>query len=612
MKEQYMQQTFPAERGQRISIANIVGDLNVRGWDQQVISVTSIGDIGTLQSEDDVVMIQDCENSVELAVPYEQIIMAREIDGNVSIEYVRQVEIQEINGNVSLKAIKGEVTLGNIDGDLVVEDIPHMHARGNINGDVRCERAKRLELSTVGGNLELKDGIEASFHNVTGDVDILHTSSTQGGHVGRDCRIEGNGDSSVVLKNVGQDLDVSGIGKLQVHNVGKNCQVHDSERVQLMIGHIGLNLEVAGASSLRAHTIGCDCSLRDIQGNVSLDHVGSSMTVAGVAGNFQIGNIGGNAELKGIRGLLGISSVGGNVFVEASFPSESVTRLRAGGNVHLVLPNNANLTIQAMVGGIVHGQGAVSAMGNHVTLIYGDGTARLDVSAGGNLELYGAQTPKSTSTYSGNWENFASNWQNQWQDMARQWHGAGAEFATGFGASFRDGFTRAAEKQQQKAEKHRQKAERQARRANEHAARMNIRINNREWRLDPQRIDRIVAEAYDAAARGTEGAIEAVEQALKNLRVTPPPPPSRHPKPHMTPPPPPSRHPKPPVPPYAPHHVDRDINVDVSPEPPREWESTKTIEKSAVDLEQERIAILRMVADGRITPEEGDMLLEAL
>jgi hypothetical protein len=290
--------------------------------------------------------------------------------------------------------------------------------------------------------------------------------------------------------------------------------------------------------------------------------------------------------------------VGGNVFVEASFPSESVTRLRAGGNVHLVLPNNANLTIQAMVGGIVHGQGAVSAMGNHVTLIYGDGTARLDVSAGGNLELYGAQTPKSTSTYSGNWENFASNRQNQWQDMARQWHGAGAEFATGFGASFRDGFTRAAEKQQQKAEKHRQKAERQARRANEHAARMNIRINNREWRLDPQRIDRIVAEAYDAAARGTEGAIEAVEQALKNLRVTPPPPPSRHPKP--------------PVPPYAPHHVDRDINVDVSPEPPREWESTKTIEKSAVDLEQERIAILRMVADGRITPEEGDMLLEAL
>ncbi len=43
--------------------------------------------------------------------------------------------------------------------------------------------------------------------------------------------------------------------------------------------------------------------------------------------------------------------------------------------------------------------------------------------------------------------------------------------------------------------------------------------------------------------------------------------------------------------------------------------SEATAEQSeAVELnpEQERIAILRMIAEGRITPEEGDMLLEAL
>ena len=32
----------------------------------------------------------------------------------------------------------------------------------------------------------------------------------------------------------------------------------------------------------------------------------------------------------------------------------------------------------------------------------------------------------------------------------------------------------------------------------------------------------------------------------------------------------------------------------------------------APDVEQEREAILRMIAEGRITPEEGDLLLEAL
>ena len=30
------------------------------------------------------------------------------------------------------------------------------------------------------------------------------------------------------------------------------------------------------------------------------------------------------------------------------------------------------------------------------------------------------------------------------------------------------------------------------------------------------------------------------------------------------------------------------------------------------DIEQEREAILRMIAQGRVTPEEGDLLLEAL
>src|SRR5947207_11425148 len=119
MKEQYMEQTFPAGIGQRISITDVAGDLKVRGWDQQVISVTSGGDIDTLQPEGDVVMIRDCEDSLELAVPYEQIITARDIDGDVSAENVRQVELQEVNGSVSLKAITGEERLGHIDDDLV-------------------------------------------------------------------------------------------------------------------------------------------------------------------------------------------------------------------------------------------------------------------------------------------------------------------------------------------------------------------------------------------------------------------------------------------------------------------------------------------------------------
>lgn len=414
-----MQQTFPA--GQHISIADVTGDLKIRGWDQQIISVISAENSATMQSKGDIVEISHCKDLLELAVPYEQIVTAKSIDGDVFVENVQKVELEEVRGNVLLKAIAGEVKLGQI---------------------------------------------------------------------------------------------------------------------------------------------------------------------------------GGNVELKGIRGRLDGGSVGGNVFLEASYPPESVTRLRAGGNVHLVLPSDANLTIQATVAGIVHSSAAVSARGNHITLVYGNGAARLEISAGGNLELYGDQVPKSTSTFSGNWQGFTHGWQNQRQSTN-----------TEFDASFTDRLRHTAEKQQRKAEKFRQKAERQAKHPHEPASHMNIHNSNHQRHMEPQHIDRIVAEAYEVAARETQGAIEAVEQALQHVYVTPPLPPRRPKSPN-----PPSSGPS--KPPMPSHDVGRDVNAERQDGPPKPGERPASAidptGKSGTNLEQERIAILRMVADGRITPEEGDLLLEAL
>ena len=41
-------------------------------------------------------------------------------------------------------------------------------------------------------------------------------------------------------------------------------------------------------------------------------------------------------------------------------------------------------------------------------------------------------------------------------------------------------------------------------------------------------------------------------------------------------------------------------------------EEGEPINRAPANPEQEREAILRMIAEGRITPEEGDMLLEGL
>jgi len=144
-----------------------------------------------------------------------------------------------------------------------------------------------------------------------------------------------------------------------------------------------------------------------------------------------------------------------------------------------------------------------------------------------------------------------------------------------------------------------------------------VRINDREWRMDPERINRIIDQANRAASEGVYGAIEAVEQAFKNIRVTPPMPPTppQQPVPPMP--------PTPPAAPTYPNSGTQEYRSEASmrqaeaeraqPEvPATPVEDQSAVNPTPVNPEQEREAILRMIAEGRITPDEGDMLLEAL
>jgi hypothetical protein len=49
-----------------------------------------------------------------------------------------------------------------------------------------------------------------------------------------------------------------------------------------------------------------------------------------------------------------------------------------------------------------------------------------------------------------------------------------------------------------------------------------------------------------------------------------------------------------------------------TPAPSDQSDTSEAPNPSPVAVEQEREAILKMIAEGRISPEEGDMLLEAL
>ncbi|MBV9689698.1 MAG: hypothetical protein JO202_08290 [Ktedonobacteraceae bacterium] len=592
------EQTLPVT--QKIIITDINGDLHLHGWEQQRLQMKSDGEVEEQRQDGDTLLLGGYDGSLELWMPFETSIDASDIAGTVTIENVRQVELRDL------------------DDDVVVHNVSAVRTRDDLMGDATFSECSALDVANVYGDLTLNGVAEVKIGNVGADLRVQHGLATlHCSNVGGDCQVQGGGNAEVFLDNVGGDLTVNDTVRVQIKNVGADCRIQGNANVEIKCGNVGGDFATTSAARVHLGNIGGVCRLRDVQGDVALGHIGSSVELVGVGGNLRAGSIGSDAQFKGVHGSIEVGHIGANLLLQADFPPDSATRLLVGGDVCIMLPENANLSISATVGGSILGSFVTSnANGNIVNLVYGDGAAKLELRAGGDLEIPGNQSPRSSST------------SNSWSflnDLGRDMGRLGRDMAREMSSAFNDvdwnidwnvDWTgahrwrdkgrrhRGARKSEERTRRARNQAEERWRHTGEHgrrgaghAARIHVRINDREWRFDQERVNRIVEQARRAAAEGVGGALEAVEQALSNLHIEMPP----------TPPPPSA----PPMPskPMAPTD---DTHVDPAAEHSEEQAAQDEQPTPKLNPEQEREAILCMIAEGRISPEEGDMLLEAL
>ncbi len=614
------QQTFPVGAAPRVVIAHAHGDLNVRVWDQQAISVVINGGNIELQQEGDLLTMSNCESDIELQVPADTSISVTNLAGDASIVGVQRVELQNVSGDAALEHIGKAVELAEIGKDLHVTDTPALRVRGHVGADASLAHVALVEIETVSADLSLEDAETVTVGTVGGDLDA-------------------------------QDVSTA----LRCNTIGGDCQVQGGTDKEITLGMISGDVEIDSAARVQIGTVGGDGSFISIGGNLQVGHIGGDATLKGLHGNIEIGGIGGDMELR------------------ATFPAGSRARMNVGSDASVMLPENPNLSIRAAVAGDVSGRSisfVSSHSGNLLNLVYGEGAAQLELSIGGDLEIRGQGGPRSSS-FSGSWGDFGHEMTDLGCEMSKfgeelgremgklgeelghELAGAFSEAGWSSGAAWAHDIGRKAEERARHAQRHAEEqarraqrhaeerarhaqrhAEEQARRAQERARRAQeegrrtgerasrayIRINDREWRLDPERLERIKEQARRAAAEGISGALEAVERALSNLHIpvpswppvppTPPPPPSGVPTPPGAPPaspPPTPEHPAPPTFSQAPTGTGKPA------EGPAEGDAVaQQTDTPELNPEQERIAILRMIAEGRITPEEGDLLLEAL
>jgi hypothetical protein len=365
---------------------------------------------------------------------------------------------------------------------------------------------------------------------------------------------------------------------IRIQTVG-DCSVMAPHGSLLRIDEVGGDVRITRIrGEVRGQSIGGSVRM-DAVGPVQIEDVGGDVKVTRVAGDLYARNVGGTLKAGLVEGALSANTggdtkcevEGGHVWVNAGgnakvtvtdLPPDGEIRIEAGGDAVCRIPVDAGAKFQAEAGGEILLKGLNTAkrrMEGEVSLTLGSGEATIHMNAGGNVILAANADGDSQAEAS---MEFEFNWSDEMAaragDMTQQ-------------------FTEQLEAQLENVS--RQLEERMAQLANgeELAARVQQKVQAAMRRAEEK-----VAEAMREVERRVQHAERRSERSAardearrwrKGVRVEVPIPPT------------------PPIPPRP-------------MRPPRPQPPTVS--------DEERMMVLRMVEQGKISVEEAEKLLSAM
>jgi hypothetical protein len=187
-----------------------------------------------------------------------------------------------------------------------------------------------------------------------------------------------------------RNVEAREIGVAEVAEVQSNLLLVVAERA--VIGEVGGNATVRSiAGDLSLGDVGGNCEAVQVGGVLKVGSVGGNSVIENISGSVRAEHVGGNADLRATGPILSLGSIGGNLTLSgAPLGQEALTTpigdIAVGGSARIELPAQANLAIHAIVGGSIKGRNVLNGPGMR-TIVYGDGSARLRLTVGGNLTL---------------------------------------------------------------------------------------------------------------------------------------------------------------------------------------------------------------------------------
>jgi hypothetical protein len=417
---------------------------------------------------------------------------------------------------------------------------------------IDCGATPEIYLGNIGGDLNLK-GQEANQvivkTNAVEDFELVKDGEKIRIDCPDDCTIYVPHTASLRIDNVNGDASLKSLGgQVKIENIARELVLRDVDSASI-------------------DNIGLDLSAKRVRGDLTVSNIGRGAIVRDVNGLFKASSIGAHLLLRDVSGGI-IAEAGGNADVTLAPVPWQTYSITAGGNISCRLAEESNAEVRAYSGAqkikLDLPDQARLVRESEYSLSIGEGGPEITLQAGAAVEI------RSRST---GWESIGTYDTDINVDM---------------------------EEFDNLAEQIEMQVTQQLESINEQIDTYFEQIENtNDWPLSPEwrkNLDERMRRAQDRAHRASDRAQRKMEKAQEKMRQK-----AEYRRSHGTQP----RQPGHPPPPPAPPSPGRRFVWPLS-------ESEQNEELAEAVSDDERLLILKMLEQKKISAEEAEQLLAAL
>ncbi len=232
---------------------------------------------------------------------------------------------------------------------------------------------------------------DVTLTNISGDLRLFGWEQNQ-------VRIEASDEKSVqgeqsngrVTLRASDDctVRVPRNARLTLQNIGGDARIKSIDG-PLEIGMIGGDLTLRQTLAVNVGNVSGDVSAKKIGGSLIIKSAGSDVSARGVAGEVVAESVGGDLYLRDV-GAGARGEAGGDIILNIHFTPNHDYAFEAGGDILCRLAENVSARIEADSGGEVSVNlldAKVEGTDNDKTVTLGDGAAKVTLEAGGDISI---------------------------------------------------------------------------------------------------------------------------------------------------------------------------------------------------------------------------------